>query len=252
MRKPPAERRDIAAEITNLIIAKIEAGTAPWSRPWTLGAAQGRPLRHNSAAYTGINTLYLWAVAAEAGYQSPYWMTYKQATLLGGQVRRGEAGSLSVYFNAVSKIQTDHATGEENSRLVRFMRHCLVFNAEQISDLPAQYYPAIVGWPIEPAVRQAAIDRFFKPIPVDLRFGGDRAYFSPSHDFVQMPRKSAFKCPNKFASTLAHEVCNIASVLISRIAISIERLLSRAARVGADLLSLQSRRVCFAAFGRES
>ena len=205
MRKASPERRDIAAEITNLIIAKIEAGTAPWSRPWTLGAAKGRPLRHNSAAYTGINTLFLWAVATEAGYQSPYWVTYKQAALFGGQVRRGEAGSLSVYFNAVSKAQTDQATGEESSRLVRFMRHYLVFNADQIADLPVAFYPTLEERPIVPSTRQAAIDDFFEPIPVDLRHGGNRAYFSPSHDFVQLPRKTAFKCQDQFASTKAHE-----------------------------------------------
>nr|MBA3897132.1 DUF1738 domain-containing protein [Sphingomonadaceae bacterium] len=54
MRRASAERRDIAAEITNLIIAKIEAGVAPWIRSWSgTGGAGGRPLRHNGQAYSG-------------------------------------------------------------------------------------------------------------------------------------------------------------------------------------------------------
>ena len=203
-----AERRDIAAEITNLIIAKIEAGVAPWVRSWSAGNAGGRPLRHNGEAYSGINCLYLWAVGAEAGYTSPYWMTFKQAVAFGAQVRRGESGTLSVYFNAVSKTETDVGTGEESSRLIRFMRHYVVFNAEQIGGLAAHFPPATQPVAVEPSARQAAIDAFFAAIPAKIRHGGDKAFFSPSHDFIQVPRPAAFKSQDHFASTLAHECCH--------------------------------------------
>ena len=104
-RKPDAPRRDVAAEITNLIIEKLEAGVLPWSRPWGLTGAGGRPLRHCGTPYTGINTLYLWAIGDARGYNSRTWMTYRQAEELGGQVRRGERGSLSVYFSSFSKMR---------------------------------------------------------------------------------------------------------------------------------------------------
>ena len=208
MRRPKPERRDVAAEITNLIIAKIEAGTAPWTRSWTAGGSGSRPMRHNGQAYSGINCLYLWAVGAEAGYTSPYWMTYNQAVAFGAQVRRGESGTLSVYFNAVSKTETDVSTGEENLRLIRFMRHYVVFNAEQIDGLAPQFHPATQSVAVEPSTRQAAIDAFFAAIPADIRHGGDKAFFSPSHDFIQVPRPAAFKSQDHFASTLAHECCH--------------------------------------------
>lgn len=208
MRQLMPERRDVAAEITNLIIAKIEAGTAPWQRSWSAGGGGSRPLRHNGEAYSGINCLYLWAVASEVGYASPYWMTYKQSVALRGQVRRGERGSLSVYFNAVTKTETDAGTGKESSRLIRFMRHYLVFNAEQIEGLGPHFYPATEPVVAEPSTRQAAIDAFFAAIPADIRYGGDKAFFSPSHDFIQVPRPSAFKSQDHFASTLAHESCH--------------------------------------------
>ncbi len=51
-------RRDVAAEITSLIIQKLESGVLPWSRPWGLTGAGGRPLRHCGTPYTGINNLY--------------------------------------------------------------------------------------------------------------------------------------------------------------------------------------------------
>jgi antirestriction protein ArdC len=209
MRRPEAERRDIAAEITNLIIAKIEAGVAPWTRSWSGGgSSSGRPLRHNGEAYSGINCLYLWAVGADAGYSSSFWMTFNQALELGGQVRRGEKGSLSVYFNAINKTETDAHTGEESSRLIRFMRHYVVFNADQVDGLPPHFSPTGEPALVEPSTRQAAIDTFFDAIPADIRYGGDKAFFSPSHDFIQVPRKSAFKSQDHFASTLGHESCH--------------------------------------------
>ncbi|WP_371423668.1 ArdC-like ssDNA-binding domain-containing protein, partial [Tardiphaga sp.] len=49
--------RDVAAEITNLIIRKLEEGVPPWTRPWRVAGAGGRPLRHCGTPYTGINTV---------------------------------------------------------------------------------------------------------------------------------------------------------------------------------------------------
>ncbi|MCH3756174.1 ArdC family protein, partial [Campylobacter coli] len=75
-RKSSAPRRDVAAEITDLIIAKLEAGVLPWSRPWGLTGAGGRPLRHCGTPYTGINALYLWAIGDAQGFSGRNWMTY--------------------------------------------------------------------------------------------------------------------------------------------------------------------------------
>lgn len=131
-RKPAGPRRDVAAEITSLIIAKLEAGVLPWSRPWGLTGAGGRPLRHCGTPYTGINALYLWAIGDAQGYAGRNWMTYRQATELGGQVRRGERGAHSVYYSSFSKTDTDRMTGEAATKNIRFLRSYTVFNVDQI------------------------------------------------------------------------------------------------------------------------
>lgn len=138
-RKSP--KRDVAQDITNLILSKIEAGTLPWRRPWKKTGMGGAPLRANGVPYTGINRLYLWAVADSLGHGSRYWMTYRQAQELGGQVRKGESAEPSIYFNSTSKTEIDQATGEESSRTIRFMRAYSVFNASQIEGLPVHFYP---------------------------------------------------------------------------------------------------------------
>ena len=204
MKRSP--KRDVAQDITNLIIAKIQSGTLPWRRPWKKTGAGGAPLRANGVPYSGINRLYLWAVADSYGYGSRYWMTYRQAQELGGQVRKGEKSEPSIYFNSTSKTEVDQATGEESSRTIRFMRAYSVFNASQIDGLPPHFYPdPVPESPPSPSAKAAAVDAFFSPIPTEVRYGGDRAFYSPGGDFIQMPHRNSFTSEDGITATLAHE-----------------------------------------------
>ncbi len=200
-----ASSRDVAAEITALIIAKLEAGTPPWRRPWRTGGG-GRPLRQCGTPYTGINALYLWAIGDARGYASRHWMTFRQAAELGGHVRRGETGSLSVFFSQLRRTETDRRTGEEVERSIRFLRAYTVFSADQIDGLPERFYPAPASVePPSPSRRQAAIDEFFSGMPAIVRHGGDRAYCDPHLDFIQLPHPHAFRTADHYASVRAHE-----------------------------------------------
>lgn len=204
--------RDVAAEITNLIIRKLEEGVPPWFRPWRDGPeAGGRPLRHCGTPYSGINNLYLWAIGDARGYCSRYWMTNRQADALGGHVRRGEVGSISVYYSSFKKTDFEQAganphTGAERHKSIRFLRHYIVYNADQIEGLPDYFYPKeMPALPLPPCERQAGIDRFFDAIPAKVRHGGNRAYFSPTFDYIQMPHRRAFQSGDHYASTRGHE-----------------------------------------------
>jgi antirestriction protein ArdC len=206
MRAKSTPSCDVAAEITSLIIRKLEEGVAPWSRPWRVTGAGGRPLRHCGTPYTGINTIYLWAIADANGYRSRYWMTYRQAEALGANVRRGESGSLSVYYSNFKKTEANPVTGAETERNIRFLRHYVVFNADQIDGLPAYFYSGsdIID-PGDPSDRQGAIDAFFGAVPAKVRHGGDRAFFHPTFDYIQMPHQRSFRTMDHYASVRAHE-----------------------------------------------
>ena len=210
MRQRP--KRDVAQEITNLIIKTIEAGTLPWRRPWKKTGMGGAPLRAAGVPYTGINRLYLWAVADHYGYGSRYWMTWRQAIELGGQVRKGETAEPSIYFNSTKKTAIDHATGEESSKTIRFMRAYSVFNASQIDGLPPHFYPSpLPEAPPTPSQKAAAIERFFAPVPADIRLGGDRAFYSPGADYIQLPHPNVFNTEDGFVATKAHELGHYAA-----------------------------------------
>src|SRR5712672_126953 len=137
-------KTDIYQRVTDTIVAELEKGARPWLRPWNAEHAAGRitrPLRGNGIPYQGINVLMLWSAAIEKGYAAPVWMTFKQASELKANVRKGEHGSLVVYADTIIRTETDAATGEEAECAIPFMKGYTVFNVEQIDGLPGRYYP---------------------------------------------------------------------------------------------------------------
>ncbi len=120
-----AVRGDVYQRITDRFVADLEAGVRPWLRPWNAEHAAGRitrPLRANGVAYRGINVVALWMEAAARGFAAPIWMTYKQASERGGQVRKGERGSLVVYADTVTRTETDAATGAETESEIPLLK----------------------------------------------------------------------------------------------------------------------------------
>lgn len=190
----------------NRILADLERGVRPWMKPWNAGHAAGRiarPLRATGQPYRGINTLMLWITAMECGYASPFWLSYRQAQGLGGQVRRGEHGTLVVYAGTVTRTEPNDE-GEESQRDIHFLKGYTAFNAEQVDGLPEHVQvPAPV--PLEPMQRIAAADRFFAATGADVRTGGTRAYYAIGSDHIQMPPFETFRDAESHAATLGHE-----------------------------------------------
>ena len=198
--------RDVAAEITNLIIKKLEEGVPPWSRPWRVQGSGGRPLRHCGTPYTGINTFYLWAIGDAQGYRSRYWMTYRQAEALGGHVRRGEVGSLSVYYSSFKKTEANPVTGAEKERSIRFLRHYIVFNADQIDGLPESYYRKPESARDLGTEPDAELEAFFAATGAIIDTSDEpRAYYNPVADRIHMPPVGTFESAGAYYATLAHE-----------------------------------------------
>ena len=199
---------DVYNRVTDKIIAELEKGERPWLKPWNAEHAAGkitRPLRHNGLPYSGINILMLWADAMEKGYNAPLWMTFKQTQELGGHVKKGEHGSLVVYANTLIKTEPNGETGEDEEHKIPFMKGYTVFNVEQIDDLPAHYYATAQEPQLDAAQRLEHAEQFFKNTGADIRYGGNRAYYSTATDHVHMPPFEFFKDPESFYETQLHE-----------------------------------------------
>ena len=204
------ERQDIYSRITGQIIASLEQGVRPWVKPWNADHAAGRitrPLRHNGQPYSGINVLSLWTSALAQSFSAPIWMTFRQAMELDAHVRKGEKGSLVVYANSITRTDTDEKTGDDIERAIPFLKGYTVFNVEQIDGLPAHFY-ATAEPQLDPVARIAHAETFFAATGATVSHGGNRAYYRPSTDTVQMPPFEAFRDAQSYYATLAHEMAH--------------------------------------------
>jgi len=190
---------ELDSSVTNRIIADLEKGVAPWTKPWKNGPTTGSILPHNEAthrAYNGINVMLLWAERELKGYKTSNWMTYRQALEAGAQVRAGEKACTVVF----TKPLTVKDKETEEDKKVGMLRTYAVFNEDQIDGLPSQEVEVS-----PPEQRIDAIEAFISHINADIRMGGNKACYVPSHDFIALPHKHQFKSVEHFYATSLHE-----------------------------------------------
>lgn len=200
-------RTDVHARITDVIVEQLDKGVRPWVQPWSakhLSGRVSRPLRFNGEPYSGINVLLLWSESLARGFSSQTWMTFRQAVELGGHVRKGECGSMVVYANRIRKTETDDR-GEEVEREIPFLKAYTVFNVAQIDGLPEIYSTSATGAPVQPIHGIPAADAFFTGTGATVRHGGDKAFYAPGPDMIQMPPIETFRDVGSYYATLAHE-----------------------------------------------
>jgi antirestriction protein ArdC len=127
--------------VTDRMIGALERGTVPWHKPWDV--ADGRSTSMTSGQpYRGVNVFLLGLTAAEQGYRSRYWGTYRQIAQLGGQVRRGEQSTVVVFWKPVEVADRDPQTADVTVKQVPVLRYYRVFNAAQVDHLPERFHPA--------------------------------------------------------------------------------------------------------------
>jgi antirestriction protein ArdC len=203
-----SDKQDVYTRVTNKIISDMERGNLTWLQPWQSGHAAGeisRPLRAVGKPYQGINVIMLWASAMEQGFDCPIWITYKQAAELGGQVRKGEKGSLVVYADTFTRTETNDK-GEDVETAIPFMKGYTVFNAQQIDNLPVHFYARSEPKHGQPIARIEQAEKFFVSTKATVQHGGNRAFYSPASDMVHMPEMQAFRNGESYYATLAHEM----------------------------------------------
>lgn len=206
----PTVSTDVYTRVTDRIISDLERGVLPWMKPWHASHAEDRlpalPLRHNGTPYRGVNILLLWGEAVEKGYSRNIWMTYKQAEEYGAHVRKGEHGALVVYADRFTKTEANDK-GEEVEREIPFLKGYTVFNVEQIEGLPARFME-----PLAPRDESRTLElieeaeTFFSGTGATFRHGGNRAFYAPAADFIQLPLPEAFRDAESYAATKAHEL----------------------------------------------
>ena len=204
------DRTNLYDDITNKIIAELEDGRLPWVQPWGTAAAKAPLAMPRNAAtsrqYSGINVLILWGAVIQHGFPSQHWLTFRQALALGGNVRKGEHGTTIVYadrFVPDDEKRRARETGEE-AAAIPFLKHFTVFNAAQCESLPDDI--AIEAPPPPPGLIEPKVEALIRATRIDFRIGGDRAFYVPAHDYVQVPPPQAYFEPINLHRTALHEL----------------------------------------------
>jgi antirestriction protein ArdC len=199
-------RRDIYQHVTNRILEDLERGVRTWLKPWSASNVGGSilPRRHNGIPYQGVNVLLLWSDAMARGYMATTWMTYRQALELGAHVRKGETGTLVVFADRITRAE-DGENGESVKRSIPYLKSYTVFNVEQIEGIPPQYLPQAPA-PTSAETRHAHAEGFIAATRATIRLGGDRAFYAPAFDVIQLPPLPAFHDTESYYSTALHEL----------------------------------------------
>jgi antirestriction protein ArdC len=204
------DRACLYDEITDKIIAELEAGHVPWVQPWEAAAAKASLAMPKNAAtgrqYSGVNVLILWIAVRERRFSGQRWLTYRQALAMGGHIRKGERGTTVVYadrFVPPDEKRRAYETGEE-AQAVPFLKRFTVFNTDQCGALPAEM--ATAAPPQRLGVIESTVEALIKATGIDFRIGGNRAFYAPAEDYVQVPPPAAYFEPIDWHRTALHEL----------------------------------------------
>jgi antirestriction protein ArdC len=199
--------RDIYEAITGRFIEQLKRGTVPWQKPWF--AVQNIISRK---PYRGINALLL----GSTDYQSPFWISFRQALDLGGHVKKGEKSTPVVYYKILEKRdEAGKMALRDDGRPVRipFLRWANVFNLDQTEGIQAPAITANQGTS-PPHERAASIVENARLCPI--HHAGFAACYSAKDDVIRIPAPSSFHSQEDYYHTLYHEMTH-ASGLGSRL-----------------------------------
>src|SRR6202034_2346378 len=199
--------RDHYQEVTDRIIAALEAGMPPWRRPWDPDKAGGPAMPRNATTgqrYRGINVLTLGMSVLAFSSGDPRWATYKQAEGRGWQVRSGEHGTTGYFFKRLElRDDTKPDDDEDAVKRIPLLRAFTLFHASQIDGIPDFVPPTIEKAPWR---APEAAEIILANSGAVVRIGGEKAFYSPATDHIQMPPQGAFAMVEGFCGTLVHEL----------------------------------------------
>ena len=210
MAKAKKQKTDFYQVVTDSIIESLEKGVKPWVCPWdrtnNFSGALPKNFKTN-ASYSGINILLLWSAIAENDFSSPYFLTYKQAAEMGGNVIKGSKGTTAIFYKMIDV--KDKITDEE--KMLPMLKTFTVFNLDQIDGIEApkeqiktdikEEKTFIIDQEIE-----ATLNLIYQENNIDFHEGGNDAFYSPTYDAITLPNKDKFKTYDDWVATQMHEL----------------------------------------------
>lgn len=229
----PVSTKEIYDMITQKMLNLIEqSNSKDYKKKWkgrVYGTGYLIPFNFESKKrYRGVNNFLL--TDPFEPMKNPFFLTFKQVEELGGKIKKGAKGKPVVYFTMLYKInEIDFGTYDINKahkvanekgfsindiESIPILKYYNVFNGDDIEGINFDLDNFKIGY-IEnelPAtednkipVADAIANNYPKPAPT-IKHGGDKAFFSPTYDLVQMPHLNDFETSQDYYRTLFHEL----------------------------------------------
>jgi antirestriction protein ArdC len=195
--------------ITANIVAAIKVGGLEYRTPWhTSGTPLTLPANAAThAEYRGINILALWIEALQRSYVSGLWASYRQWQALGAQVRKGERGSMIVFYKRIEETAFEDDDPDRDVRLRHIARASHVFNLAQVDGYsPPDESPRSTFECCQEA------EAFVGAVGAEIQHGLDHACYRRSADIIEMPARDRFvgtptsSPAEAYYATLLHEL----------------------------------------------
>jgi len=207
MKKNSKTSKKLAYEvITDKLIEMIEKKKVlPWHLPWKVNGefcqTQNYKTKHT---YRGINAFLTQLAVHSYGYSSPYFLTFNQATDLGGHVKKGESGLPVIYWNFIKKTEINPA-GESEEVSIPIAKYYTVFNVDQIEGIELNLPKPTEEVKHDPIkdCEKVLKNKANKP---EIIYGSNRACYAPLIDKITIPKIGQFDKVEEFYSTLFHEL----------------------------------------------
>ena len=192
-------------EVTDRIIDSLKNGVIPWERPWASGAPRNA---ESGRRYRGINRLLLELTALQRGFSSTGWLTYNSAKRLGGHVRRGESGTMIIFYERRPKRPTEEPSWDQevDQEYAYLARHHFVFSLDQIEGLEA-LRESLAGLFVCPEPEPRA-DQIIERTGANIIHAGDAAVYAPEEDTIYLPPRERFSTAAGFYATAFHEIAH--------------------------------------------
>lgn len=188
--------KNIYQMITDRFIYELEQGVIPWERCWH-GCRSGAFNRVSKKPYSLLNQMML-------KHQGEY-ATFKQWKDLGGTIKKGSKSEVVVFWK-VTPIEETKEDGTKEVKYIPILKYFNVFHISCVNGIEPLEMAELTE--LEPIAEAEKIKEEYKSREnLDiLEIVTNEAFYSPSHDMIQVPCKEQYTDIAEFYSTLFHEM----------------------------------------------
>lgn len=192
--------------VTDRIVEEMQKGIIPWQKPWKGAQATGEDVAINYVTRRAYSVLNQWLLGEPGEY-----LTFKQATDLGGHVKKGAKARMVVFYTKAEYKERDEQTGEEVLKSYPLLKYYHVFHLNDCEGIESKIVPGEkIEFDCQPDEVAEKIIAEYVARENGLVFVNDkpsgRAYYSPSEDKVVVPMISQYEHNAEYYSTCFHEL----------------------------------------------